>query len=340
VRLIRFRVGGGGPLTGVIGDGDGDGAGTSAITPLAAAPALSDLLALPLSRIREICANPGGEPVPADRAELLAPVDGRTEVWAAGVTYERSRTARMTESENSADIYDGEVVGYTICNDMSSRSIEGQNPLYLPQAKIYLGGCAVGPWIRPAWEVPDPYALTIELAIGRGGSVVWEGKTSTSGLRRRIDELAAYLFREDDFPAGAVLATGTSLVPDLPFTLEAGDEVRIAITEIGELVNPVVRGKAAMSKHERFSRISLQEPPPGSRSLHLPRPLFRLCTAPDHANRIYLYKFWSGAVQSRVPPQLSGNPSRGEPATGAKTEESSASLVRETSALTGPAGRE
>jgi 2-dehydro-3-deoxy-D-arabinonate dehydratase len=306
VRLIRFRVGGGGPLAGVIGDGDGDGAGTSAITPLTAAPALSDLLALPLSRIREICEDPGGEPVPADQAELLAPVDGRTEVWAAGVTYERSRAARMTESENSADIYDlvyeaerpelffksvawrvsghgapvsartdstidvpepelaavlncaGEVVGYTICNDMSSRSIEGQNPLYLPQAKIYLGGCAVGPWIRPAWEVPDPYALTIEMTIGRAGSVVWEGKSSTSGLRRRIDELAAYLFREDNFPAGAVLATGTSLVPDLPFTLEAGDEIRITIPEIGELVNPVVRGKAAVGNHQFFSRISLQ----------------------------------------------------------------------------------
>jgi 2-dehydro-3-deoxy-D-arabinonate dehydratase len=143
--------------------------------------------------------------------------------------------------------YAGDVVGYTICNDMSSRSIEGQNPLYLPQAKIYLGGCAAGPWIRPAWEIPDPYALTIEMAISRGGSVAWEGSTSTSGLRRRVEELAAYLFREDDFPAGAVLSTGTSLVPDLPFTLEAGDEIRIKISEIGELVNPVVRGKAAIT---------------------------------------------------------------------------------------------
>jgi 2-dehydro-3-deoxy-D-arabinonate dehydratase len=95
--------------------------------------------------------------------------------------------------------------------------------------------------------VPDPYALTIELTISRGRSVVWEGQSSTSSLRRRIDELAAYLFREDDFPAGVVLSTGTSLVPELPFTLEAGDEIRIAISEIGELVNPVVRGKAAVA---------------------------------------------------------------------------------------------
>jgi 2-dehydro-3-deoxy-D-arabinonate dehydratase len=139
----------------------------------------------------------------------------------------------------------GEVVGYTICNDMSSRSIEGENPLYLPQAKIYLGGCAVGPWIVPSWEIQDPYALTIELAIARGGATAWEGSASTSALYRKIDELAAYLFRADDFPAGVILSTGTSLVPDLPFTLEAGDEVRIRIAGIGELINPVVRGKPA-----------------------------------------------------------------------------------------------
>jgi 2-dehydro-3-deoxy-D-arabinonate dehydratase len=143
--------------------------------------------------------------------------------------------------------YTGDVVGYTICNDMSSRSIEGENPLYLPQAKIYLGGCAVGPWITPAWEILDPYALTIEMTISRAGSTAWEGSSSTSSLHRRIDELAAYLFREDDFPEGAVLSTGTSLVPDLPFTLEAGDEIAITIPPLGELINPVVRGKAAVS---------------------------------------------------------------------------------------------
>jgi 2-dehydro-3-deoxy-D-arabinonate dehydratase len=141
----------------------------------------------------------------------------------------------------------GDVLGYTICNDMSSRSIEGENPLYLPQAKIYLGGCAAGPWIRPAWEVPDPYALTIELTISRDGAAAWSGSASTAGLRRRIAELAAFLFREDEFPDGVVLSTGTSLVPDLPFTLRPGDEVRIAISGIGELVNHVVRGKAAVT---------------------------------------------------------------------------------------------
>jgi len=292
MRLIRFRVGDGEPLAGVIGAG-----APEVITRLAAVSGLAGLFALPLPRIREICADPGGPAVGYGQAELLAPVDGGTEVWAAGVTYERSRTARMAESENSADVYDrvydaqrpelffksaawrvsgtggpvsiradssinvpepelaavlnfaGDVVGYTLCNDMSSRSIEGENPLYLPQAKIYRGGCAVGPWIRPAWEVPDPYALTIAMTISRGGSVAWAGSSTTAGLRRRIDELAAYLFREDDFPFGVVLSTGTSLVPDLPFTLEAGDEIRITISEIGELVNQVVRGKAAVAVH-------------------------------------------------------------------------------------------
>ena len=287
MRLIRFLADGE-PRIGLLDGAD--------VTTLAAATTLGSLLAQPLSRIREICAAPGGEAIPGEGATLLAPVDGRTEVWAAGVTYERSRTARMAESEKSADIYDrvyaaerpelffksaawrvcgpgtpvsiradssidvpepelavvlnyaGDVVGYTICNDMSSRSIEGENPLYLPQAKIYLGGCAVGPCIRPAWEVPDPYALTMELTISRAGEVVWHGNASTSSLRRRIDELATYLFREDDFPEGAVLSTGTSLVPDLPFTLQDGDEIRIAIPEIGELINPVVRGKAAVKR--------------------------------------------------------------------------------------------
>jgi 2-dehydro-3-deoxy-D-arabinonate dehydratase len=290
VRLIRFRSGNQDePRVAVLAED------TSTMTTLAGSPALADLLALPVNRLRDVLADPGGDRVPLDGVQLLAPIDGRTEVWAAGVTYEKSRDARITESEESADVYDrvytaerpelffkstswrvrgpgravsvrsdstvdvpepelaavlnyaGEVAGYTICNDMSSRSIEGQNPLYLPQAKIYLGGCAVGPWIRPAWEIADPYGLTMELTITRAGAVAWQGKSSTSGLRRRIPELSEYLFREDDFPAGAILSTGTSLVPDLPFTLQAADEITIAIAGIGELTNPVVRGKSALT---------------------------------------------------------------------------------------------
>jgi 2-dehydro-3-deoxy-D-arabinonate dehydratase len=306
VRLIRFRrvsqdgTVQGGPRVGVLDDNaaaaDGDGTRPDVVTTLPGSPALADLLALPVSELRDLLAGPGAEQLPLEGVELLAPVDGRTEVWAAGVTYERSRDARIDESEESADVYDrvytaerpelffksvswrvrgpgravsvradssvdvpepelaavlnyaGEVAGYTICNDMSSRSIEGQNPLYLPQAKIYLGGCAVGPWIRPAWEIPDPYDLTMALTITRDGQVAWEGESSTSGLRRRIPELASYLFREDDFPAGAILSTGTSLVPDLPFTLQAADQITIRISGIGELSNPVVRGKSDLAR--------------------------------------------------------------------------------------------
>jgi len=292
VQLIRFRAAGGVPRVGVLDGGE--------VSGLPGIGAMADLLALPATAVRELCTgqaagDPPFEPVRFDPASLLAPLDGQTEVWAAGVTYERSRHARVQESADSADIYErvydaprpelffksaawrvagpgapvsvradsavnvpepelaavlnsaGEPVGYTICNDLSSRSIEGENPLYLPQAKIYLGGCAAGPWIRPAWEVPDPYDLTIDMTISRDGSAAWTGQASTRGLRRTVAELARFLFREDEFPAGVLLSTGTSLVPDLPFTLRAGDEIRIAISGVGELVNRVVQGKAALA---------------------------------------------------------------------------------------------
>jgi len=136
-----------------------------------------------------------------------------------------------------------EICGYTVCNDVSSRTIEGENPLYLPQAKVYLGGCALGPAIRPAWEVPDPYRLTIRLTITRDGTDVWTGDASTAGLHRKFGELIDHLYRADVFPDGAVLATGTSLVPELPFTLADGDVVTIGIEHVGVLVNPVIRGR-------------------------------------------------------------------------------------------------
>lgn len=316
MQLIRYRASEGAPRVGVL---DGD-----LVRPLPGVATMAELLTRPLTWIRGACetvlgggtldvgdtgetsqvsaaaqaagraGGSGPEGVSLRRISVLAPVDGATEVWAAGVTYERSMHARVQESLDSADIYDrvytaprpelffksaawrvagpgdrvnaradsqvdvpepelaavlnsgGDVVGYTICNDMSSRSIEGENPLYLPQAKIYLGGCAAGPGIRPVWELDDPYGLTIEMTIRRDGGTAWTGQASTAGLRRTVTELAAFLFREDEFPAGVVLSTGTSLVPDLPFTLKAGDEIRISISEIGELVNHVVRGKAAL----------------------------------------------------------------------------------------------
>jgi 2-dehydro-3-deoxy-D-arabinonate dehydratase len=223
---------------------------------------------------------------------ILAPIDGETEVWAAGVTYKRSQEARVEES-STPDIYTrvyearrpeiffkatqrrvagpdqqivvradstwdvpepevaivinahAEIVGYTIANDVSSRSIEGDNPLYLPQAKVYDGSCALGPGIVPAWEVADPYALGIRMRIHRAGSVHWSGETSMREFARRLDDLVEALFLEDTFPNGVILSTGTALVPDSPFTLEPGDEVEIDIDTLGSLKNTVVRGKAA-----------------------------------------------------------------------------------------------
>src|SRR5712671_4589979 len=136
----------------------------------------------------------------------------------------------------------GEIAGYTACNDVSSRTIEGENPLYLPQAKVYLGGCAVGPAIRPSWEIADPYDLGSELTIRREGAVAWHGQASTASLRRKFDDLVGYLMRADIYPDGVVLATGTCLVPPAPFSLADGDVVTVAVAGVGTLTTVVVRG--------------------------------------------------------------------------------------------------
>ena len=231
-----------------------------------------------------------------DDVRLLAPVDGWTEVWAAGVTYKRSRDERMAESDSSADVYErvydaerpelffkasawrvqgpgetigirsdcgitvpetelavvvnaaGEIVGYTICNDVSSRDIEGENPLYLPQAKVYDGSCAVGPAIVTVDEVPDPKNLPLLARITRGGETVWAGEATTADLVRNLDDLVDFLRRELHLPYGAVLSTGTCLVPDLPFTLVEGDEVHITVEPIGELMNPVALASSIQRK--------------------------------------------------------------------------------------------
>jgi 2-dehydro-3-deoxy-D-arabinonate dehydratase len=248
-------------------------------------------LRLPLAELRERC---DASSTPVEDPRLLPPVDGRMEVWAAGVTYTISRDERMAESERAADIYQlvydaprpelffkagawrvvgdgepiairedseidvpepelavvvnaaGEIAGYLVCNDVSSRTIEGDNPLYLPQAKIYLGSCAVSSGIRPVWEVADPYHLEISLEIARDGERIWYGTASTGQLHRKLPELVDYLARAQVFPDGAVLSTGTCLVPPLPFTLRPGDLVDIGIAEVGRLRNPVVEGVAAM----------------------------------------------------------------------------------------------
>jgi 2-dehydro-3-deoxy-D-arabinonate dehydratase len=276
VQIIRYATAAGAAVA--VRDG-------RAIRPLPVR-SIAELLVQPQDRLREIVDRPG-QPLPADTPmRLLPPVDGLTEVWACGVTYERSSAARQEESQ-VADVYArvyaaqrpelffksqawrvcghgepagirpdsaisvpepelalacnamGQIIGATICNDMSSRSIEGENPLYLPQAKIYAGACALGPGIVPAWELPDIGSLTITASVRRGGGTVWDAVTSTAKLHRGLDELVACLFRHASFPHGAILSTGTGLVPELDFTLLPGDEVRIDVVGIGTLTNTV-----------------------------------------------------------------------------------------------------
>jgi 2-dehydro-3-deoxy-D-arabinonate dehydratase len=219
--------------------------------------------------------------------DLLAPI-GSQEVWAAGVTYLRSRDARMEESKESggASFYDkvyeaerpelffkslphrvaahgekvyirrdsswnvpepeltlfintgGQIQGYTIGNDMSSRSIEGENPLYLPQAKVYDRSAALGPglYVPPAPILP---ATVIRMSIRRGVEVAYRGEVAISQIKRSLTELASWLYRESDFPAGCFLMTGTCLVPGNDFTLNEGDRVEISIDGIGTLANSV-----------------------------------------------------------------------------------------------------
>jgi 2-dehydro-3-deoxy-D-arabinonate dehydratase len=266
------------------------------IWPVPGVATMAALLALPLAGARTAVESATGQPpVPAADARLLAPVDGLTEVWASGVTYERSMDARVEESRTQ-DVYSrvyaaerpelffksvawrvvtdgepiavrpdsavtvpepelaavvtstGEVLGWTVCDDVSSRDIEGENPLYLPQAKVYAGSCALAPGIRPAWEVADPAALGISVRVTRAGVPVFADTTSTARMRRSVPELVTHLMRAQDFPAGAVLSTGTGIVPDLDFTLLAGDLVDVTVEEVGTLSNPVV-GIAVARSH-------------------------------------------------------------------------------------------
>ncbi|ELZ15453.1 fumarylacetoacetate (FAA) hydrolase [Haloterrigena salina JCM 13891] len=146
----------------------------------------------------------------------------------------------VPEPELGIVLYDGEIVGYTIGNDMSSRSIEGENPLYLPQAKVYDKCCSIGPCIASAESVGDPHELTMTMEISRDGETLYEGETSTGEMDRSCEELVEYWCDHNSVPQNGVLLTGTSLVPDDGFTLRPDDEVRIEIDRIGELVNTVV----------------------------------------------------------------------------------------------------
>ena len=232
-------------------------------------------------------------PVPRGAVSLetgLLPPIGHQEVWGAGVTYHRSRDARIEEARNSgggdfyARVYEaerpelfvkasahrvvghrqavrirkdakwnvpepeltiavnaaGEIIGYTVGDDACSRDIEGENPLYLPQAKIYDGSCALGPGILLG-EDALPVSAAITLAIARGGSNVFRGATTFDRMRRTPQSLVQWLYRECSFPCGCFLLTGTGIVPPDDFTLRPGDEVAITIEGIGTLINTVER---------------------------------------------------------------------------------------------------
>ncbi len=221
-----------------------------------------------------------------NQIQLLSPVE-RQEVWGAGVTYLRSKTARMEESSFSANAYDrvysaqrpeiffkslpekvvgpsepvgiradghwnvpepelalvinsqGTIVGYTFGNDVSSRDIEGENLLYLPQAKIYHRSCAIGPCIVVGSTETVARTWIITMQIYREGRIIFEGQTAVNQIKRSFEELVSYLYRSQTFPHGAVLLTGTGIVPGNDFTLQPDDKVRIEVNGIGVLENTV-----------------------------------------------------------------------------------------------------
>ena len=133
-----------------------------------------------------------------------------------------------------------EIIGYAICNDVTARSIEGENPLYLSQAKIYIGSTAIGPDITPAWLAPSAKEMSIKAKILRGPTSIWEAETSLGALNRTLEDLVDYVFRCQDFPHGLILSTGTGIVPPMDIALAAGDIVEIDVAGVGVLSNPVV----------------------------------------------------------------------------------------------------
>jgi 2-dehydro-3-deoxy-D-arabinonate dehydratase len=266
------------PLVGVLNDG---------LIHATEEPTTSGLLTAGVSHIEKVVHEAVERP-PVSRAsdvQLLAPVDGRTEVWGAGVTYLRSRDARIEESAR-VDVYglvydaerpelffkapawrvvghdatigirtdcddsvaeaelalvidaSGEIAGFTVCNDVTARTIEAENPLYLPQAKSYRRSCALGPGIRLSADF-DATNTSISLRVLRDGKQVIVGATRTGLMRRSFSELVSWLTRGIEFPAGVVLATGTGIVPVLGDTLRAGDVVEIEAQGIGTLRNVV-----------------------------------------------------------------------------------------------------
>ncbi|QCS42345.1 fumarylacetoacetate hydrolase family protein [Natrinema versiforme] len=177
----------------------------------------------------------------ADRPEIFFKATAsRTVGPGEAVGIRADSTWDVPEPELGIVLYDGSIVGYTIGNDMSSRSIEGENPLYLPQAKMYERCCSIGPCVASADDVGDPHELTMSMSISRDGEVLYDDETSIGNMARSCEELVEHWRDHDVVPELGVLLTGTSLVPDDGFTLHPDDEVRIEIDEIGELSNPVI----------------------------------------------------------------------------------------------------
>ena len=177
----------------------------------------------------------------ADRPELFFKsnaVRARGANSPVGIRYDSDASVPEPEVAIYINRY-REIIGYAICNDMTARTIEGENPLYLSQAKIYIGSTAIGPDITPAWLAPTPAEMKIKARILRGTAVAWEAETSLAALNRTLEDLITYLFRCQDFPHGVILSTGTGIVPPLDISLAAGDVVEIDVAGIGKLINPV-----------------------------------------------------------------------------------------------------
>jgi 2-dehydro-3-deoxy-D-arabinonate dehydratase len=271
--------------------------GPKSIVPLGDHPSCEAANLFELLEANEITAMVtrllAGDDVPSSLAieevQLEAPLDAQ-EVWAAGVTYKRSKTARMEESAAAASCYDRvyasdrpelffkatpsrvagpgqpvrirvdaswnvpepelalvinsrkELVGFTIGNDMSSRDIEGENPLYLTQAKIYDQSCGLGPWITLSSAMPPRSEIGIQLQVFRNTEQVFHGRTQIEEMARTFEDLIGWLGRDNSFPSGAILLTGTGIVPANDFTLLPGDQIDISIDGIGTLSAPVIQG--------------------------------------------------------------------------------------------------
>jgi 2-dehydro-3-deoxy-D-arabinonate dehydratase len=249
-------------------------------------PSLGELLQHTVEEIRTFIDDAwrSGRSHRLSEIQLVRPIDDRTEIWGAGVTYHRSRTARASESRFEQvylDVYDAErpelffksvawrvltdgdhaglrddssdlvpepelaivlnrhaeIVGAAIVNDLTARDIEAENPIYLPQAKMFRGSCVLSSLITPWWEIIAPEDLGIALTIIRDGAEFFSGNSRTSTMRRNYDELISWLFRAEQFPDGVILSTGTGIVPDLGNTLRAGDTVTVTIDQVGTLTN-------------------------------------------------------------------------------------------------------